>query len=578
MKRDAILHNSRDNMCYQSSPDEIVISIQTGKDITSVEIQWGDPFEAGIMGGAEAWSGKTEKLTDVLELENHLWWSIRLKPPYKRCKYFFTIESRDERLCYFEDGFYGENELHIPGKRMQCFFFPWMNSSDFFETPKWVEDAVWYQIFPERFARVGEYEPHLKPWKSEKIRGFNYKLRYGGNLKGVTSRLEYLHNLGITAIYFNPIFKSPTDHKYNIDDYYEIDEEFGTKDDFRELCSKAHSLGIKIMLDMVLNHSGINFPPFADLMKNGERSKYRDWYMVNKFPITLNKETRDGRFYSFAFTQFMPKLNTNNPEVMDYFAGVCEYWVKQFGVDGLRFDVANEVSHKFLKLIRSRVKAINPDVYLLAEIWHDSTQWLRGDEFDSIMNYPLTETISGFWLNKALSSKQLEQGINRCAVMYPEQSSRVMFNLLDSHDTERLYYRCGHDEDIFFQHLTLLFSLYGSPCIYYGTEIMLDGAHDPDCRRCMPWDEIDSGKYDGIMQQVKTLIKARKENPELKSLNTEFVGSGDNRHIRMIKDKRVLVAVNADSTPMKLEYSDIIFARGLNANTLECGGCAICRV
>ena len=578
MKREAIFHSARDNMCYQANADEIVISIKTGKDITSVEIQWGDPFEAGIMGGAEKWSGKTQPMDEVLELENHLWWTVRLKPKYKRCKYFFTVKCGDERLNLFEDGFYTDSEMNIPGKRMQYFFFPWMNSADLFETPKWVEDAVWYQIFPERFARVGENNPKLKPWKSEPIKGFNLKLRYGGNLKGVTSRLEYLHDLGITAIYFNPIFKSPTDHKYNIDDYYEIDEDFGTKEDFRELCDKAHSMGIRIMLDMVLNHSGIFFPPFVDVMKNGEKSKYRDWYMINKFPVTLDKSTRDGRFYSFAFTQFMPKLNTNNPEVMDYFADVCRYWVREFGVDGLRFDVANEVSHKFLKLIRDRVKAVNPDAYLLAEIWHDSTPWLRGDEFDAIMNYPLTETISGFWLNPKLKQKELEQGINRCRVMYPEQSARVMFNLLDSHDTERLYYRCGHNEDVFFQQLTLLFSLYGSPCIYYGTEIMLDGAHDPDCRRCMPWDEIDSGKYDGIREQVKALINARKETPELKSMNAEFIGSGDNRHIRMIKDKRVLAAINADSTPMKLEYKSVIFARGLNGDTLDCGGCAICRV
>lgn len=578
MKREAIFHNSRDNMCYQANNDEIVVSIMTGKDVSSVEIQWGDPFSAGIMGGTEAWSGQAELMSDVLELENHLWWSIRLKPKYKRCKYFFKITSDDECLYLFEDGFYRESELNIPGKRMQYFFFPWMNSADLFETPSWVEDAVWYQIFPERFARDGEHKPELKPWKSEPIKGFNIKLRYGGNLKGVTSRLEYLHDLGITAIYFNPIFKSPTDHKYNIDDYYEIDEDFGTKEDFRELCEKAHSMGIKIMLDMVMNHSGIYFPPFVDVMKNGEQSKYRDWYMINKFPVTLDKSTRDGRFYSFAFTQFMPKLNTNNPEVMDYFARVCEYWVGEFGVDGLRFDVANEVSHRFLKLLRSRVKAINPDIYLLAEIWHDSTQWLRGDEFDAIMNYPLTETISGFWHNPKMNSKQLEQGVNRCTTMYPEQSSRVMFNLLDSHDTERLYYRCKHNEDVFFQQLTLLFSLYGSPCIYYGTEIMLDGAHDPDCRRCMPWDEIDSGKFEGIMQQIKALIRARKENTALKSMKAEFIGSGENRHIRIIKDKALLVAINADSTPMRLEYKSVIFARKLDGDTLKCGGCAICRL
>lgn len=578
MKRDAIFHTASDNMCYQLNENEISVSIMTGKDIKSVEIQWGDPFTAGIMGGLDSWNGKAEKMTTVVELENHLWWSVRLKPEYKRCKYFFIISDGEEKLNYFEDGFYEDDKLNIPGKRLQYFFFPWMNSADLFVTPSWVTDAVWYQIFPERFARVGEPEKGLKPWKCEKISGIDFKRRYGGNLKGVISRLEYLHDLGITAIYFNPIFKSLSDHKYDTIDYYEIDEEFGTKEDFRQLCQKAHSLGIKIMLDMVMNHSGVLFKPFADVVENGESSRYKDWFMINKFPVTLDKSTKDGRFYSFAFAQYMPKLNTNNPEVMDYFSKVCEYWVRDFGVDGLRFDVANEVSHKFLKLVRNRVRAINPDVYLLAEIWNNSMPWLRGDEFDAIMNYPLTETISGFWLDKKLTSKQFEQGVNRCLTMYTEQSLRVMFNLLDSHDTERLYSRCNKDEDVFFQQLTLLFSLYGSPCIYYGTEIMMDGGPDPDCRRCMPWDEIDSGKFTAITEQVKALIKARKENEELKSLNLKFLDSGDNRKIKIIKDERVLVAVNADNEPMELDFNSVIFARKLNGKTLESGGCAICRL
>ncbi len=578
MKREAVFHTAKDNMCYQLNGDEIYIALMTGKDIKTVDIQWGDPFDSGIMGGAEKWSGKTEKMTEVLELENHFWWSIKVVPPYKRCMYYFTLSDGEEKVFYFEDGFYTEAGLGVQGRRMQCFCFPWMNSADLFETPDWVQDAVWYQIFPERFARDGGAKRGIKPWKHEEIKGVNFSLRYGGNLRGVINRLEYLHDLGINAIYFNPIFKSLSDHKYNTDNYYEIDDDFGTKEDFKELCDKAHSLGIRIMLDMVMNHSSFFFEPFVDVVKHGESSKYKDWFMINKFPVTLDRNTRDGRYYSFAFVQYMPKLNTNNPEVMEYFARVCEYWTSQFRVDGLRFDVANEVSHEFLKLIRRRVKAVNPDIYLLAEIWHDSTPWLRGDKFDAIMNYSLREAVSDFWLDEQQTTKQLEQRLNRCLTMYPEQSLRVMFNLLDSHDTERLYHRCGHDEDKFFQQLTLLFTLFGSPCIYYGTEIMMDGGHDPDCRRCMPWDEIDSGDHDEIIAQVKTLIKARKETPELKSLDMKFIDSGNNRQIKYIKDGSVLVAANADDAPMELEYRDVIFSRGLENGVLKRGGCAICRV
>lgn len=578
MIREAIFHIARDNMCYTLNEDELVISIKTGKDIKSVEIEWGDPFAAGIMGGAERWSGKREKMSVPLELENHLWWSIRVKPPYKRCMYYFIISDDSETLCLLEDGFYSENELLNTSRRLQYFIMPWMNSSDIITTPEWVRHAVWYQIFPERFAREGEKQPGHKPWRSERIerpKDLRQQLRYGGNLRGITSRLKYLSELGITALYLNPIFKSPTDHKYNIDDYYEIDPEFGTKEDFRELCEKAHSLGIKVMLDMVFNHSGFSFAPFVDVMENGESSRYKDWFMINRFPVTLDESTRDGRFYSFAFAQYMPKLNTNNPEVTDYCAGVCEYWVREFGVDALRFDVANEVSHKFLKVIRERVKAINPDIYLLAEIWHDSTPWLHGDEFDAIMNYPLTETISGFWKDTYQSSKELEQGINRCLVMYPQQSARVMFNLLDSHDTERLYYRCNHNEDWFFQQLVMLFTLYGSPCIYYGTEIMLDGAHDPDCRRCMPWDELDRGEYDEIISQVKRLIKLKRELPELSSMEVRFINPGEHRKVQYLRGENILIEINADDDEMKLAEGEVLFSRGVKDGVILPGGCAV---
>lgn len=576
MKRDAIFHSAKDNMCYALDRDEIYIGLMTGKDIKSVEIQWGDPFEAGIMGGPEKWKGKVEKISEKIELENHYWWTVKLKPKYKRCKYFFTISDGEETLCYFEDGFCHPDKLDIPGKRLQYFFMPWMNSADIFTTPDWVQDAVWYQIFPERFARFGEQTNDHKPWKSEPIKKIDFRLRYGGNLKGITSRLPYLKELGITALYLTPIFKSYTDHKYDIIDYYAIDEDFGTKEDLKELCNTAHSMGIRIMLDMVMNHCSPMFKPFSDVMENGENSRYKNWFMINKFPVTLDKSTRDGRFYSFGFFQYMPKINTNNPDVIDYFADVCKYWVEQFGVDGLRFDVASGLSHKFLRTVRDRVKAVDPDVYLLAEIWQNSMPWLRGDEFDAIMNYPLTEAISGFWRDKTITSKQFEQGINHCLTMYPVQALKVMFNLLDSHDTERLYYRSGHDEDIFYQQLVLLFSLYGSPCIYYGTEIMMDGAHDPDCRRCMPWDEIDSGKHDSKIQQIKAIINARKEYPELKSMNFEFIHSGDNRVLKMIKDKRLLIAINADEKPINLEFDSVVFSRKLNGDVLEPGGCAIC--
>ena len=155
-----------------------------------------------------------------------------------------------------------------------------------------------------------------------------------------------------------------------------------------------------------------------------------DWDNLEK-----RADTRDARFYSFAFADWMPKLNTNNEEVIDYFCGVCEDWIREFDIDGIRYDVGNEVSHCFLKKMRERLRALKPDLYLLGEIWHDASQWLAGDEYDSVMNYPLLSGIHDFFLDKSMDKAEFEYMVNRCYTMYMQQNNNVMFNLLDSHDT-----------------------------------------------------------------------------------------------------------------------------------------------
>ena len=217
----------------------------------------------------------------------------------------------------------------------------------------------------------------------------------------------------------------------------------------------------------------------------------------------------------------MPKLNTNNPEVIRYFCQVCKRWIREFDIDGIRFDVGNEVSHRFLKELRRQLKSVKPDLYLLGEIWHDASQWLGGDEYDSVMNYPLTSGIQDFFLDQAAEKDEFEYMVNRCYTMYMQQNNNVIFNLLDSHDTERLMNRC-QDLDIFYQQLAILFTMPGSPCIYYGTEIALEGAHDPDCRRCMPWSDIEAGKYAERSRIISTLIHLRRQEPLLKSRNFHF--------------------------------------------------------
>ena len=278
----------------------------------------------------------------------------------------------------------------------------------------------------------------------------------------------------------------------------------------------------RVMLDGVFNHSGYYFAPWQDVLAKGPESEYYDWFMINEWPFDKNGQAaKKKQYYTFAFFDSMPKINTNNPKVRKYFVDICANWVENYGIDGIRLDVANEVSHRFCKELHARVKEINPDIYILGEIWHNALPWLRGDEFDAVMNYPLGQSIKDFWIDKSLTNEDFEYTINRCYTSYMQQTNDVLFNLLDSHDTKRLRSDVKNLDEYFAQ-IAVLFAMPGSPCIYYGTEIAMEGSYDPDCRRCMPWSDIEAGKYAERSRIISTLIHLRRQEPLLKSRNFHF--------------------------------------------------------
>jgi len=567
MNLSAIYHRMSEQYCYSLDEDRLIINIKTGYDVDQIYIVYGDPYEAGIMGGAEKWSGDREEIYFKKRLKDHIWWTTTLMPKYKRCKYYFEIHSKDECMYYFEDGFYTEDEMNQDGKTLSYFIMPWMNPADVCTTPSWVNDTVWYQIFPERFCNGDpSIDPeNVKPWQSGKVGMHDF---YGGDIKGIRDKIPYLKDLGITGIYLNPVFESTTNHKYNTRNYKLVDPHFGTNEELRALVDEAHAAGIRVMLDAVFNHTGYDHPMWLDVLEKGQESKYAQWYMVNKWPIERGRDTRDGRYYSFAFAEYMPKLNTNNPEVQDYLLDIIKFWIDTFDIDGLRFDVGNEVSHSFLKAIRYMTKRIKNDFYLLGEIWHDSISWLLGDEYDSVMNYPLTTAIADFWVYKNRDRQSFEYDINRCFTMYYSQVNDVLFNLLDSHDTNRLFDKCHKNIDIFYQQLAVLFTMPGSPCIYYGTEVALDGGYDPDCRRCMPWSDIDAGKLDDKLSEMKSLISMRKTIQACKSRNFHFPNDiAKDRVISYLKigdNESLQVYLNCENEEVEIplpETYEVIFSR-----------------
>jgi glycosidase len=481
----------------------------------------------------------------------------------------------------FEDGFYTREEADKPGRLRQYFKFPWLNSADVIAPPAWVGDTVWYQIMPDRFCRgnQGQKRFTLRKWDDHKH--IHFWDTYGGDLPGIINKLEYLRDLGITGIYMLPLFESNSNHKYNTFDYTKIDSDFGTEEDLVELVEKAHSLGIRVMVDAVFNHSGTEFAPWKDVVEKGPESAYWDWFFVGKWPLPkIPGKTEDGRFYSFAFTSLMPKLNTNNPEVISYFREICEGWVRKWNIDGIRFDVGNEVSHYFLKELNRSLKAIKPDLFLLGEIWHDSVQWLQGDEYDSVMNFPFLESVQNFWLDNQ-TSRDLMYSMNRCYSMYPEQVSNILFNFVDNHDTMRAVTRCG-DKDIFYQQLTMLMTMPGSACIYYGTEIALEGGNDPDCRRPMPWSRIEEGKCDRALKEMRALIALRKTCPQTRTGKIIWRHSDTNPRLvcygRYIEGENTMVTVylNAGQDPVKMgRNGELLYSRKLRGKTLMSGGIAV---
>lgn len=578
----AVYHRATDNYCYALDENQLIINIKTGYDVKEINIVYGDPFLHGILGGGEEWTGEKAGIPFKKKLKHQIWWTTTIVPPFKRLKYYFELITEEEKWYYFEDGFISEEQMHLEGRSSQCFTMPWLNPCDVNKTPYWVNETVWYQIFPDRFCNGN---PAINPenclkWGSKKKIG--HTDLYGGDLQGIINKLDYLQELGITGIYMTPINESPSNHKYNTTDYERIDPHFGDEQTMKQLVQKAHEKGIRIMLDAVFNHSGYFFKPWQDVLEKGPESEYFDWFMINEWPfIKEGGAAKKGQFYAFAFVDNMPKLNTNHSKVRDYLIRVVSDWVRKYDVDGIRIDVANEISHTFCKELRVALKAIKPDIYILGEIWHDSMAWLRGDEYDAVMNYPLANSMKDFFLDKSLTGEDFEYMINRCYTNYMQQTNDVLFNLLDSHDTMRLR-NVVQNVNEYNALLTLLFTMPGSVCIYYGTEIGMEGGYDPDCRRCMPWNEIEQGKYDERIAFIKELITLRKREKLMRERNFHFPREYENPRIIQFQkigwSEALEIVVNSGDEDVELlhtEHGKVIFSQKVEDNILKAGGVCI---
>lgn len=577
----AINHRCAFNYCYAYDKKTLEINLHTGKEIRSVTLIWEDPYNFRLAESNFPFCGRKEMNPEYF-LKDKIIWNCSLKPKFMRLQYYFEIKTEDETILMFENDFINAEDYREENKySFVQFKMAWMNENDISREPAWVSKTVWYQIMPDRFCSKGQWKKRFlnKTWADEENMGYNDF--FGGDIPGIIDKLDYLKSLGVNGIYLTPIFKSNSNHKYNIEDYYQIDPDFGTEEDMIALVEKAHSLDIKIMLDAVFNHSGSGFPFWQDVLKNKENSKYKNWFFVNDYSL-LEKagKTDDGRFFTFDFFEGMPKLNTNNPDVQKYFIDLCSHWVKDWKIDAIRFDVANEISHDFVKNLKRALLKINGNLFLLGEIWVDSIQWLLGDEFDSVMNYPFQNAVDRFFKNSDYQAEDFYMDLQKIYSMYFRQTNSVLFNFLDTHDVPRVINSCK-DMDELFQRFAVLMIMEGTSCIYYGTEIALEGARGPFNRRCMPWDKIENGSYENIVSTIRNLIEIRKEYGFGFTEQFEFCKEQNPRLLHVVRNsstgQKVHVYINASnkSEEINVQGKDVFLhnvCKKANKIYINCGG------
>lgn len=414
-----------------------------------------------------------------------------------RFAYIFELQCSDGYTRYLSEEGLTSSYDHTLGY-FSFFQYTSQFACDTMAVPEWVKTAACYQIFPERFA-VGISDKDLSYVNTKWGVKPTPKSYYGGDLIGIREHLDYLVDIGVNVLYMTPVFCSPTNHKYEVTDYETVDPAFGGNEALKALIEDAHSHGIKVMLDGVFNHCSCLHPFFLDAQKNGKESPYYDWFFWKE----------DGSYLTFGSVKTMPKLNTGNPKVIKYFSNVAVMWMRDYGADGWRLDVSDEISHKFLRAFRDAVINQNSEAIIIGEDWHRAVRYLNGDEYDGIMNYGVTKACLDLLAFNTIDSKAFRDRIVRLYHTYSIAANQKMLNLLGSHDTDRFLTRVKGDAAKFRTAAAIMFFYPGIPCVYYGDEIGMEGSYDPDCRRTFDWNEDNWDKE--TRNLIKKLMMLKKE-------------------------------------------------------------------
>lgn len=472
----AISHRPSKEFIYPQTKDILVLQLITAReDIQEATLLYWERYE----------TAPSKRIVVTLRVSlrdayhDYFRASVKTTRMAAYTRYCFRLRTGTQTVWFGARGF----QSHDPGITGNFFEFLWPNPDDGYRAPDWSKTQVYYQIFPDRFCNADPNLslPNTVPWGTAPTR----ENVMGGDIPGIIEKLDYIKDLGVTCIYTTPIFYATSNHKYDTVNYYEIDPCFGTKDDLKRLVDEVHARGMRIILDGVFNHCGYYWVPFLDVVAKGPHSAYKDWFFIHDYPIQPDPKIYD----CVGHYQWMPKINLSNPEAKRYFINVGKYWIREFGIDGWRLDVADEVPMSFWEAFSAELKALKPDCLLLGETWGDAQRLLCENRLDSAMNYLFQDAVTLWLAEGKISAAQFDDLINRSLSLYPEEVDLRMYNLLDSHDTARFLFACNGDIKRYRLAVALQMTFPGCPAIFYGDEIGLSGPNDPGCRMAMEWDE-----------------------------------------------------------------------------------------
>lgn len=481
------------------------------------------------------------------------WYEVRLETDFERIAYYFQLFDGVDSLCYYGDCY----EMVGEPTRSDYFQLPFNHRADRLAVPKWTKDAIVYNIFPDSFAN-GKRE--ISSGKC----GSNSGL--GGSIRGIAENLDYIESMGFNCIYLNPVFTAESYHRYDTLDYYQIDPHMGTNDEFRSLVEKAHSMGIRVILDGVFNHVSSSHFMFRDVLRKGMESKYYScFYQLPAHP-QIPDPGNYPEYTCFSYVSNMPKTNTADPFLRKYFCDVGTYWIREFDVDGWRLDVANELDDGFLRAFRAAVKAAKPDALIVGEVWENAEHYLNGDMLDSAMNYDFRRYCRRFFAEDLVSAEIFDTNISTLLLRYRENALHAQLNLLDSHDVSRYLTVCRQSVDKMELSILLQMTFPGIPCVFYGDEKGISGLNENEYRQAMAW-----GKTHPLENIYRNLTSMRKAHPALRygDFSTNLASGKIYSYSRTWKNARIIVTMNLGDVPINApQRGKLLLKKGENRDII----------